>query len=134
MRGTHDFAELGGVVPGLCPADILVAVFFGGTAHGLTEDFAEIARGAETAFFADLYNALGTAGQKVGRHGQAGLCEINDGRCIDAAGKAACTLTGADIRSCGNILQGELLAAVILDKLRHQLEALCVSCVAPDDL
>ena len=79
MRGAHDFAELGGVVPGLCPADILVAVFFGGTAHGLTEDFAEVARGAEAALFTDFDNALGTVGQKVGRHGEAGLCEVDNG-------------------------------------------------------
>ena len=64
------------------------------------EDFAEIARGATT--LADLDDALGTVAKRSAAW--MAVCEINDGRCIDR-GQAAYTSKGADIRSCGNILE-----------------------------
>ena len=66
----HNFAELGGVVPGLGAAGVFVAVFAGRAAHGLAEDLAEIAGGAEAALLAMGAAGTWTCGGKGGAEGR----------------------------------------------------------------
>ena len=107
---------------GNCGEGCFAAVFLGGAAQHLMENFSEITDGTETAKAADLLNGGAAFQQHIGSGADTVLIQIINGGLMETSLKTAGTFSLTDKSRIGNVFQGDMPGIIAVNKMKHVLD------------